>query len=517
MKQVSDILPRLPRPHEALPLPALALRAVTSKNNKMIYASSDRMFKGAFFTRDALEVIEDIMSFKPRLSREVLLSAASFSGITQTEESEEEYGKLSHEYRNVIVDGKPIDKQMHEIFTRLSFKWGGNETHMIYYGAADTTPLFLRVLRMYCDDYGRDILDQSVTLVQSKEKITVREVAERALAWIERKLTISQSGLLEFQRHNPQSFLNHVWKDSDEFYVHQNGHLANHNAPIASIELQGLAYDALLAAATLNIGDAAANKKRARQLRDRTIELLWQPERQYFALGTDYDTDGELRIITTETANPAALLDTRFFDDMPEADQQQYLTGIIKKIFSKDFLTSVGIRSRSLADAQVIPFWDYHGSYASWPKETYDIAKGLRRQGFGQLSDQLENRLLNIVLKTRQYAEFFYVDEHGRILSYAPSGTSKSAQKEVFVVDSPNAPETIQAWTVSAIYAITNKRLAQTLTLRKKLATTGWQAVLERKILAQIPTINRLLNPFSLAQQYPTYKYNLSGRKNIVY
>jgi glycogen debranching enzyme len=514
MKQVSDILPHFPRPHEALPLPLLALRAVTSKNGKLIYASSDRLYKDAFFSRDALEVAEDIMALKPRLAANILISVASFSGVERNDESEQEYGKLSHEYRNKVIDGKPIDNTSLDIFNRLSFKWGGDDKRMIYYGAVDTTPLFLRVLGAYCHQKGNEILDSPVRLEQNGEVITLREIAERALGWIQNELEGSKSGLLEFQRRNPQSPLNHAWKDSDEFYVHENGHLANHNAPIASIEVQGLVYDALHSAADLGIGNKQACLAAAQKLRSSVFKLLWQNDRQYFALGIDYDNDSNVRAITTETANPAALLDTGIFDDLPEDERQMYITGIVKKMFDKNFLTNVGIRSRSLAAANVIPFWDYHGSYASWPKETYDIAKGLQRQGFSKLSQQLENRLLNVILKTREYAEFFYVDEHGRTLTHAPQAQH---HETVLTVDSPNTPETIQAWTVSAIYAITSNRLVSTLKLQKKLEATGWQAVLERKIMASIPLINRTLNPFTLAAQYPTYKYNLSGRKNITY
>ncbi|MEO6513959.1 MAG: hypothetical protein ABIR37_04725 [Candidatus Saccharimonadales bacterium] len=514
MKQVTDIFPHIPRPHEALPLPALALRAVTSKNGKMIYASSDRLYKGAFFTRDALEVAEDLMALKPRLCANILLSAASFSGIKRHDESEEEYGKLSHEYRSTLVDGKPVDNTSLDIFNRLSFKWGGDDKRMIYYGAVDTTPHFLRTLGTYCRIHGSKLLQTPVRLEQNGEVIPLQEVAERALGWIQNELESSKSGLLEFKRRNPSSFLNHVWKDSDEFYVHEDGQLANHNAPIASIEVQGLVYDALLAAIELGIGNKDSCMGAAKQVQQKLFSLLWEEDRQYFALGLDYQQDNKIRTIATETANPAGLLDTSIFSNLQEADQQKYVTGIVKKIFDKNFLTSVGIRSRSLAAASVIPFWDYHGSFASWPKETYDIAKGLRRQGFATLSEQLENRLLNVILKTREYAEFFYVDEHGRTLTHAPQARH---HEMVLTIDSPNAPETIQAWTVSAIYAITATRMSSSLKLRKKLATTGWQAVLERKILAQIPLVNRTINPFTLAAQYPTYKYNLSGRKNISY
>jgi glycogen debranching enzyme len=297
-------------------------------------------------------------------------------------------------------------------------------------------------------------------------------VAENALDWLLEQLRTSASGLLEYKRRNPHGIENQVWKDSREFYVHENKMLANHEAGIASIEVQGLAYDGLIAAAKLLPTRSKEAAQAAVDLRTTTLKLLWQPKRRYFALGTDYDQLGKLRIIKTLTANPAAMLDSGFFDTLTPPKRQEYITSLVRMIMSPEFLTDGGIRSRALSQAHLIPFWDYHGSYTSWPKETYDIAKGLQRQGFPLLARELENRLLNVIFKAREYLEFVYVDEWGRVLAGSPSSREHG---EFTLVDSTNKPERIQAWTVSAVLAIFNYRLSAKLNRPKSWRGKSWR------------------------------------------
>jgi len=487
-------------------LPIVALRSVTSKSGMGVYASSDWLFKGAVFGRDSLEVAEDLIKSRPGLVRKILLTLASLQGLKTNHLNEEEPGKIIHEYRTTILDGKPIDDTSQDIFDTLSEKWGGTDKELAYYGSIDSTPQFLRTLGMYCKDKGESFLKTKIKK-RDGHMSTVLESAELATDWLVEKIKTSHSGLLEYERVNPQGIENQVWKDSKEFYVHESGELANHNAPISSIEVQGLAYDGLLSAAEFFPDRAETLRSLAENLRDKTIELLWLPDRKAFGLGTDFDQAGNLRIIKTETANPAALLDTKFFDKIEPEKRQQYLTAIIKNIMSPHFLTDAGIRSRALPAGHLIPYWDYHGSFVTWPKETYDIAKGLRRQGLPLLANQLENRLLNVYFKNRSYPEFIYVDGHGRVLS---ASKGSNTHGNFTFIDGINTPERIQAWTVSAIIAILNSRFNYKTLALKTPTREGWVKSLEREVLNTIPKVRLYLNPFSLAVRYPTYQYKIN-------
>jgi glycogen debranching enzyme len=503
---VKKILGGLAQPQAPVVLPAVALRSVTSKSGKGVYASSDTLFKGAIFGRDSLEVAEDLLSSKPKLVHSIILTLTRLQGLHKNDESEEEPGKIVHEYRTIKVDGKQIKGKSLEIFNVLSEKWGGDDNEMAYYGSVDATPHYIRVLAAYCEKYGRKILNETVT-GRDGGRVTIRESAQAASDWLMQKLAVSKSGLIEYHRVNPYGIPNQVWKDSEEFYVHEDGQNANHQKPIASIEVQALAYDALIAAGSFNHDKKDEYERAAKKLRDKTISLLWQPERNYFALGLDFDDQDKVRIIQTKTANPAALLDSKFFDDLPNEDKQMYITAIVETILGPDFITDAGIRSRSLSAASLVQFWDYHGSFVSWPKETYDIAKGLRRQGFKSLARQLENRLLNIYLKNRRYPEFVYVDELGRVLSVA-SGSHRHG--ELIIVQSSNNPERVQAWTVSAIISIMDTHLIEKIKLPVKKRIPAWQLPIEKKLLSRIPKVDLYVNPFSLSARYPTYRYQLN-------
>lgn len=504
-RTLKHVFGSMPPVRRLLPLPSIALASVMANDGSVVYASSDTLFKGAVFGRDSLEVAEDLMSLKQGLVHNILLTLGRLQGVQDNEANEEEPGKIIHEYRTSIVDGKPLKGRQLQIFKELTKKWGGDEHTLAYYASVDATPHFLRTLHAYCRRYGNDILEETITQ-RNGAQATMRQAAERSAGWLMSKLDDSRSGLLEYQRRNPESFLNHVWKDSNEFYVHENGEAVNHNRPIASIEVQGLAYDGLLAAAYFFPDKHEKFIERAHALRDRTFELLWRPKESYLALGLDYDSDDNIRIITTATSNPANLLDTGIFDDLSDELRQQYITGIATRIMGASFLTNAGIRSRSLNASHVVPFWDYHGTYVSWPKDTYDIAKGLRRQGFPRLAAQLENRLLNLIRKTHDYPEFVYVDGWGRVLPGIPRSLERRTPSGIPVAGS-NAPERIQAWTISAVFAIMSGR--SPFRRRPTVKQSNWQASLEDRVLNSIPHMNMYINPFQLWLHYPTHAYHL--------
>ncbi len=507
---MKDILKRLvaAKPRLLMP-PAVALSFLISHSGKGVYASSDNLFKGAVFGRDSLEVGEDLIKIRPRLVHRILLTLASLQGESVNNKSEEEPGKIIHEYRTAVVDGRQIKDVQKHIFHELGVRWGGTDSELAYYGSVDATPLFIRLVCMYSQIHGRNMLKQIVVL-RSGKTLKLEKVVENAVTWLTTRLDQSRSGLLEYKRQNPHGIENQVWKDSREFYVHTNGQFANHHGPIASIELQGLAYDALVMASELFPDRSVEWNQIANELRTKTLELLWQPGHKYFALGTDYQKN-DLRIIETKTANPAALLDSSFFDYLNADEQQKYISGIVNTIMGTDFLTDAGIRSRALSNSNLIEYWDYHGSFVTWPKETYDIAKGLRRQGFPKLAKELENRVLNLVRRSRAYLEFVYVDQGGRVMAGPPTPTRHG---ELLIIDSTNNPERIQAWTVSAVMAIIAGRLSNRLSRPNNKLQNQWQKDLEAAILQKIPRVSKLLMPGALAARYPLYPYKVVKDKS---
>src|SRR5205085_443403 len=75
-----------------------------------------------------------------------------------------------------------------------------------------------------------------------------------------------------------------AWKDSGTSYLHADGSLAYYDQPIASVEVQGYAYDALLAAAQLLPDRAEQCRQLASRLRQSLLEGFWMPRSSYFAM-----------------------------------------------------------------------------------------------------------------------------------------------------------------------------------------------------------------------------------------
>src|SRR3989344_9348628 len=208
------------KPKLLLP-PTLALHSVISKTGLGVYASSDTLFRGAVFGRDSLVVAEDLMTLRPQLVKRILLTMARLQGLIHRSINEEEPGKIIHEYRSRVVDSKALSGRTLEIFEKLSQRWGGDHGHLIYYGSVDSTPLFIRTLCDYCDFYGSRLLNQKITL-RDGQKATITQCLDTAVNWLQAKLENSKSGLLEYHAHNHDGLKNQAWKDSNEFYVHQN-------------------------------------------------------------------------------------------------------------------------------------------------------------------------------------------------------------------------------------------------------------------------------------------------------
>lgn len=423
-----------------------------------VYASMGPNYQHAIFGRDSLEAGEDLLLIQPDVVREILLCMASLQGHIYDATSEEEVGKIHHEYRARQFDGVPVPEVAQQVFDKLSLQWGGDNETMCYYGAVDTTPLFLRLAHRYVAAYGPAILDENVT-GRSGESASFRHHVRLGAEWLRNHVSGSEWGLLEYRRLNPVGLPNQAWKDSEVSYLHLDGQQANADGGIASVEVQGYAYDALLAAAELvAVDDSEADyfRQLARDVQRQTLERLWMHDEQFFAIGLDRDDAGVTRQIKTLTSNSAALLDSRLLLDLPDEQRAVYVPPIVRMIVSPEFLTAVGIRMRALRHVDLLDFADYHGSQVSWPKETYDIAKGMRRHGYDAVAQELENRLLAAVQKSGEFYEFYYANRDGKVkYHYRNEHPDEPQFHELGVA---LLPEPGQAWTLSAILAIARAR-----------------------------------------------------------
>ncbi|MDQ6709094.1 MAG: hypothetical protein M3Z11_00910 [Candidatus Dormibacteraeota bacterium] len=468
-----------------------------------LYASAGELFSQAIFGRDSATASEYLLHLKPELARGVILTLARLQGIVEAPNglhtNEEEPGKIHHEHRSLYIGGRRISPNSEQHLKYLTRQWGGDENSMTYYGSVDATPLFVRLVARYCASHGSAILDETVKH-KSGGEWKVRDSVLAAVDWITRSMDRSSLGFVEFRRKNPEGIPFQVWKDSGTSYLHKDGFLANFDQPIAAIEVQGYAYDALVGAADLFAGRQPARARdwhdRAQALRERLIREFWMPNDRYFAMGIDRDAGGHPRWIDSIASNAALLLDTGVFDELSDADE--YVGSLVETICGPEFLTEVGIRCRAASETPLVDFEDYHGSWAVWMKETFDVLKGLRRQGMPELSRQLGVRMLNAVNVAGAHVEFLYVSPDQRVMYDIRGDQPLSSNPQE--IAGTNFPEHPLAWTVTGTLAL--KLWFGSRPLCGTALASPERSALEARVLHQMPPVRLLRTAGELQAAY---------------
>jgi glycogen debranching enzyme len=298
----------------------------------------------AVFGRDSLITSYQMLPFAPELAATALHALAESQGKKEVELTEEEPGRILHELR----------------FGELTYF--RERPQAPYYGASDTTPLFLVLL----DEYERWSGD--VNLVRALEPN-----ARAALDWIDHYGDRDGDGYIEYQRKTTLGLENQCWKDSWNSILFHDGRLAG--TPRATCEIQGYAYDAKVRCARLareiwnDEAFAARLELQAADLKRRFNQDFWIPDRQFFALALD----GQKKKVDSLCSNIGQLLWSGIVDDDKVAAVRNHLMG--PKMFS-----GWGIRTMAEGEGGYNPI-EYHNGTV-WPHDCSIIAAGLARYGY---------------------------------------------------------------------------------------------------------------------------------------
>src|SRR6185437_11159556 len=298
----------------------------------------------ALFGRDSLITSYEMLPFAPELAATTLQALADAQGKKEVELTEEEPGRILHELR----------------FGELTYFH--ERPQAPYYGAADTTPLFLVVL----DEYERWSGD--ATLVRALEPN-----ARAALEWIDHYGDRDGDGYIEYQRKTTLGLDNQCWKDSWNSILFHDGTLAK--TPRATCEIQGYAYDAKVRCARLarevwkDETFATKLEAQAAELKRRFNEDFWVPDRQFFALALD----GYKRKVDSLCSNIGHLLWSGIVDDDKAIALRDHL-------MSPQMFSGWGIRTMAEGEGGYNPI-EYHNGTV-WPHDCSIIAAGLARYGF---------------------------------------------------------------------------------------------------------------------------------------
>lgn len=385
--------------------------------------ASLRLFE-VVFGRDSLTLALVVGDLFPRLLETTVLYLAGIQGREFDALREEEPGRIAHEIRDVETDGL----------------WG-----FPYYGTVDATPLFIRAALRAIERRPEFAAEP----VPGREA-TVRDALDAAVGWLLRRLGEDDLGLLTHLRANPHGLENQVWKDSWDSMSHADGTICNHDAPVASVEAQALAYDALVEAAAPS-AEPAVLLTAAATLERAVEQHLWidDSEGGYYAIGVDRDPEsGAPRPLETQASNMGWLLDSRLLDGPKHAERRRR---IVDLLLSPEFLAEAGIRTLSAREARFRPRAYHNGNV--WAHDNYVISLGFARHGFRDEAVELRRRIVASCRATHRFPEFVAGGE---------PGTELIAKRIVDVYDDVNRrmnrveqpPQEIQGWTVGAMVAI---------------------------------------------------------------
>ncbi|MCC2630298.1 MAG: amylo-alpha,6-glucosidase, partial [Candidatus Paceibacter sp.] len=355
-----------------------------------------RMYE-AVFGRDSLYMSDHLLTLFPELARVTLVYLASMQGLEFRQYAEEEPGRIAHEIR------PPEDPIGQELTKEKGWLWP-------YYGSIDSTLLFIRVLYRYSSEieHGEKILEQTFQGRDGKTR-TMFEALDMAVRWVETRMDTNPQGFIESKPEFPMSLVIQSLQDSNksDSLFERNGRFANDKQGIIATEVQGQAYDALVFASRLLKRDDL--KIRAEKLKSEIMKFWIEDDHgSYFASGADRDDAGNIRLMNTHKPIAAFILNTELFAEKnPELEQK--LDAWVKTLFSPAVLAAGGLRSLPSNEPYYTPVSYHNGSV--WPVITYEVARGLRKQGYENEAKDLEDRILRIVHETKLYPEYVRGDE----------------------------------------------------------------------------------------------------------
>ena len=314
------------------------------------------------FGRDSMFTCLQSLAFTPELAAPTLEILAMKQGSKLDDFRDEEPGKILHELRygeSAAFEDQP---------------------HSPYYGAADSTPLFVILL----DEYERWTGD--VALVRRLE-----QEARAALRWIDTYADIMGNGYIWYERRNTRNGLeNQCWKDSHDSISYRDGRLPEF--PRATCELQGYAYDAKMRGARLarrvwhDPVYADRLEQEALDLKTRFNRDFWVEDGGYYALGLDVE-GGQIDALSS---NMGHLLWSGIVDSDRAGQVAAHLLG--PRLFS-----GWGVRTLAEGEGRYNPVGYHVGTV--WPFDNSFIAWGLRRYGF----DEEAARIAEAIIDASQY------------------------------------------------------------------------------------------------------------------
>ena len=311
------------------------------------------------FGRDSLWAARMLLPVTTSVAGSTLRVLAARQGTKIDTRTAEQPGKILHEVRDAA-------------FTLGADPHDGAARHLppVYYGTIDATPLWILTLH---DAWRWGLAPEQVE--------PLLPALHRALTWMVEHGDADGDHLLEYADSSGSGLSNQGWKDSGDAVRRIDGSLAH--PPVALCEVQGYAYAAARAGATLLEAFGRPGTDRWRQWADRTkrefSRRFWVED----AIGAfpAIALDGDKRPVVSLTSNIGHLLGTGILD--PEQARL-----VARRLVAPDMLTGFGIRTLSRDAAGYSPTGYHVGSV--WTHDTAISLAGLAAEGLPEAGPVLE-------------------------------------------------------------------------------------------------------------------------------
>jgi len=314
------------------------------------YFAAGLPWYGALFGRDSIISALQTLAYEPKIAEETVRLLARYQGTKNDDWRDEEPGKILHELRRGEL------ANLNEI------------PQTPYYGAVDSTPLFLILVGEHANWTGDLALFKDI-----------RQHVDRALDWIDHGGADPNGEYLSYARRSSKGLGNQGWKDSGDSVMNSDGSLAT--PPIALVEVQGYIYHAKMLIADLY--ERAGDKQTADRLRSQAAQLkrsfnrdFWVESKKFYAIALQKDNKPAAVI----SSNPGQALWTGIIDDDKAEAVADHLAG-------GDMFNGWGIRTLSHKERRYNPIGYHLGTV--WPHDNSIIAAGFRRYGFDQQAVQV--------------------------------------------------------------------------------------------------------------------------------
>lgn len=453
-----------------------AYESLKTTNGMGIYTSNGVFYNHTFFGRDTAMAAKFVTDFEHQVTRETIVALAALQGTKTDPKTHEEPGRIHHEFRDFSTwRGGRAERFWLGFFRR---RWGATDRQLLTYYAADTTALYIRLVHKYVSHVDKSFLDITIKNRDGHE-FTVKESLARAADWLSAQL--NEHDHFVTKRTNGWSLPYQTFQDSSTAFPRQDGSLANFRRGITYTEVQAFVIDAL-EDVTQMLEDHRSRHEwqgAAHGMRRALIADFWNTKEQFF--GSAFDEKG---LVDMPAVTAGWTLNTSLWDELPESKRVEIISAIVRRLFSDDFLTPVGLRSRSLHSNQPLPgVIEYHGRLTVWPMFTFMVIEGLRRHRLHRLATELENRTINGINASGDFEEFLVVDGGGHLLRNVPGEHAE------ITVDAQMLPEKHIAFTV-----IPAMVLAWRATNRGRAwpAQSEWQKKLEDEVFASLDETERL-------------------------